>query len=312
MSDIRRPADTRITRQPAADVDGGATRRDREPCSELEASRAGAVLLAGAAGAPAMRAAEVLAASLGASVVRVDLEAVVSKYIGETEKHLDAVFTDAGAPDAVLLMDEADALLGRRTGVKDAHDRYANLDMSALLARIEAYPGLVLLATNTTATVDPARSAGFGASSITPARSTLIGSPAEETLGCADSVSCWWRGGGVGDRGLGAGSARCGGVRPAVPAAGDVRIHRGDHRQRRLEARALAQGTRHQQRHRDGARQGRRLGAGAAAALPAGVRRPGDGRRNFLRRRHHVHAAGAAGRRRRPPKRRSGGITWPV
>jgi len=158
MSDIRRPAGARITPQPAADLLTAAQRATIENlASELEASRAGAVLLAGAAGAPAMRAAEGLAASFGASVVRVDLEAVVSKYVGETEKHLDAVFKDAERADAVLLMDEADALLGRRTGVKDAHDRYANLDMSALLARIEAYPGLVLLATNTTATVDPAK-----------------------------------------------------------------------------------------------------------------------------------------------------------
>jgi vesicle-fusing ATPase len=157
MSDIRRPADTRTTRQPAADARTAAPPAALENlAAELAASRAGAVLLAGAAGAPAASAAEVLAASLGASVVRVDLEAVVSKYIGDTEKHLDAVFRDAETAGAVLLFDEADALFGTRTDVKDAHDRYAGHDLSALLARIEAYPGLALLAT-TTATVDPGK-----------------------------------------------------------------------------------------------------------------------------------------------------------
>ena len=114
------------------------------------------MLLAGAAGAAATRAAETLAASLGVEVRRVDLGALVSKYLGETEKNLDAVFADAERADAVLLFDEADALFGTRTGVKDAHDRYANLDTNVLLARIEAYPGLVLLATNLRTTIDPA------------------------------------------------------------------------------------------------------------------------------------------------------------
>ena len=125
--------------------------------SDARAGTRGAVLLAGAAGAAGARAAETLAAELGTTVVRIDLGAVDSKYIGDTEKNLDAVFADAERTGAVLLLDEADALLGKRTGVKDAHDRYANLDSSALLARLEEYNGVTLLATNSsTPTLDPA------------------------------------------------------------------------------------------------------------------------------------------------------------
>ncbi len=124
--------------------------------SEARAGTRGAVLLAGAAGAAGAKAAETLAAELRTTVLRVDLAAVVSKFIGETEKHLDAVFRDAERAGAVLLLDEADALFGKRTGVKDSHDRYANIDIGAILARIEAYEGVVLLATNLRADIDPA------------------------------------------------------------------------------------------------------------------------------------------------------------
>ena len=124
--------------------------------SDARTGARGAVLLAGAAGADATSAATTLAGELGTTVVRLDLAAVVSKYVGETERHLDAVFRDAERTGAVLLIDEADALFGKRTGVKDSHDRYANLDTSALLARIEAYDGLALLATNQKTNIDPA------------------------------------------------------------------------------------------------------------------------------------------------------------
>ena len=124
--------------------------------ADARAGTPATVLLAGAAGAAGARTAETLAAELGTTVYRVDLGAVVSKYIGETEKHLDAVFKDAERAGAVLLLDEADALFGKRTDVKDSHDRYANLDMSALLARIEAYQGVALLATNLGTNIDPA------------------------------------------------------------------------------------------------------------------------------------------------------------
>lgn len=124
--------------------------------ADTRAGARGAVLLAGAAGVAGARAAETVAAQLGATVVHIDLAAVVSKYAGEAEKHLHTRFGDAERSGAVLLLDEADALFGKRTGVKDSHDRYANLDVGALLARLEAYDGLVLLATNLRANIDSA------------------------------------------------------------------------------------------------------------------------------------------------------------
>ena len=93
-------------------------------------------------------AAHVLAQALGRDILRIDLAQVVSKYIGETEKNLDALFERAEQTGAILFFDEADALFGKRTDVKDAHDRYANVDIAYLLQRIEAYEGLVILATN--------------------------------------------------------------------------------------------------------------------------------------------------------------------
>ena len=122
--------------------------------ADARAGVRGAVLLSGASGTGGTQAAEMLAAELGTTVYRIDLEKVVSKYIGETEKHLDTVFADAERAGAVLLFDEADALFGKRTGVKDSHDRYANIDMSALLARLEEDDGVVLLATNSRTNID--------------------------------------------------------------------------------------------------------------------------------------------------------------
>ncbi len=105
-------------------------------------------LFHGAAGTGKTLAAHVLAQALGRDILRVDLAQVVSKYIGETEKNLAALLDRAEQTGAVLLLDEADALFGKRTDVKDAHDRYANADIAYLLQRIEAYEGLVILATN--------------------------------------------------------------------------------------------------------------------------------------------------------------------
>jgi len=101
-------------------------------------------------------AAEILAARLGKPLQRVALTAVVSQHIGETEKNLDRVFAAARQADAVLLLDQADALFGQRTDVHDAHDRYANLEINYLLQRIENYEGLVILASNLAQHVDPA------------------------------------------------------------------------------------------------------------------------------------------------------------
>ena len=100
--------------------------------------------------------AEAVAARLGLPMMRVDLSRVVSKYIGETEKHLGALFDAAEGFRAVLFFDEADALFGNRTGVKDAHDRYANLETNYLLFRLEAFEGAALLATNLLTNIDTA------------------------------------------------------------------------------------------------------------------------------------------------------------
>ena len=89
-----------------------------------------------------------LAAELDRSLFRVDLSGVVSKYIGDTEKNLDKIFRAAERAGAVLLLDEADALIGKRTNVKDSHDRYANEETAYLLKRIEQFDGLVVLTTN--------------------------------------------------------------------------------------------------------------------------------------------------------------------
>lgn len=100
--------------------------------------------------------AEVLASQLGLALYRIDLSAVVSKYIGETEKNLRRVFDAAEEQGAILLFDEADALFGKRSEVKDSHDRYANIEVSYLLQRMEAYSGLAILTSNHKAALDPA------------------------------------------------------------------------------------------------------------------------------------------------------------
>jgi len=101
-------------------------------------------------------AAAALANELGVDVYRVDLRKLVSKYIGETEKNLRVVFDAAERAGAVLLFDEADALFGKRTDVKDAHDRYANIEVGYLLERLESFAGVAILASNTKSNIDPA------------------------------------------------------------------------------------------------------------------------------------------------------------
>ncbi|WP_423961469.1 ATP-binding protein, partial [Bradyrhizobium sp.] len=113
-------------------------------------------LFAGASGTGKTLAAEVLARDLDLDLYRIDLSAVVSKYIGETEKNLRQVFDAAEEGGALLLFDEADALFGKRSDVKDSHDRYANIEIGYLLQRMEAYQGLAILTTNLKSTMDKA------------------------------------------------------------------------------------------------------------------------------------------------------------
>jgi SpoVK/Ycf46/Vps4 family AAA+-type ATPase len=115
-----------------------------------------AALFAGISGTGKTLAAEVLAGALKLDLYRIDLSAVVSKYIGETEKHLRTVFDAADQGGAVLLFDEADALFGKRSEVRDSHDRYANIEVSYLLQRMEAYRGLAILTTNQRSAMDDA------------------------------------------------------------------------------------------------------------------------------------------------------------
>jgi predicted nucleic acid-binding protein len=113
-------------------------------------------LFTGESGTGKTMAAEVLAAELDLDLYRIDLSAVVSKYIGETEKNLKQVFDAAEEGGALLLFDEADALFGKRSDVRDSHDRYANIEVSYLLQRMEAYQGLAILTTNLKSTLDRA------------------------------------------------------------------------------------------------------------------------------------------------------------
>ena len=123
-------------------------------------------LFAGASGTGKTMAAEVLANELRLDLYRIDLSQVVSKYIGETEKNLRRVFDAAEDGGAILLFDEADALFGKRSEVKDSHDRYANIEVSYLLQRMEAYRGLAILTTNLKERARPGVPAPASASSV--------------------------------------------------------------------------------------------------------------------------------------------------
>jgi SpoVK/Ycf46/Vps4 family AAA+-type ATPase len=113
-------------------------------------------LFAGASGTGKTMSAEVLAGVLELDLYRIDLSAVVSKYIGETEKNLRRIFDAADSGGVILLFDEADALFGKRSEVKDSHDRYANIEVSYLLQRMESYRGLAILTTNMRSALDVA------------------------------------------------------------------------------------------------------------------------------------------------------------
>ncbi len=113
-------------------------------------------LFAGQSGTGKTLSAEIIAGDLGLDVYKIDLSSVVSKYIGETEKNLERIFVAAAAGNLVLFFDEADSIFGKRSEVSDAHDRYANIEVSYLLQRLESYDGLVILATNFKKNIDEA------------------------------------------------------------------------------------------------------------------------------------------------------------
>lgn len=113
-------------------------------------------LFSGVSGTGKSMAAGILATALGLDIYKIDLSGVVSKYIGETEKNLDRIFEEASTGNIVLFFDEADALFGKRSEVKDAHDRYANIEISYLLQRMEAFDGITILATNLSQNLDEA------------------------------------------------------------------------------------------------------------------------------------------------------------
>ncbi len=114
------------------------------------------VLFAGPSGTGKTMAADVMAGELGLDLYKIDLSSIVSKYIGETEKNLDRIFQEAQDSNAILFFDEADSLFGKRSEVRDSHDRYANIEISYLLQKMEEYQGIVVLATNLRKNLDDA------------------------------------------------------------------------------------------------------------------------------------------------------------
>jgi SpoVK/Ycf46/Vps4 family AAA+-type ATPase len=123
---------------------------------QLPYGRGVVALFHGPSGTGKTMAALAVAKKLGIQILRIDLSRIVSKYIGDTEKNMDRVFIDAHKSGCAVLIDEADAVAGKRSEVKDAHDRYANIEVAYLLQRIEAHEGLVILTTNLRQNLDPA------------------------------------------------------------------------------------------------------------------------------------------------------------
>jgi hypothetical protein len=121
-----------------------------------KATSAAVLVLSGSTALRRRKSAETLAESLGVDLFRVDLSAVVSQYIGETEKNLNDVFDKAETSGAILFFDEVDALFGERVTVNDAHDRFANAETAHFLQRIESHSGIVILTTNGTQRVEQA------------------------------------------------------------------------------------------------------------------------------------------------------------
>ena len=123
---------------------------------KLVSGRGISALFTGVPGTGKTLSAQAIAGELGLDIYRVDLSTIISKYIGETEKNLERIFTEAQNSNVILFFDEADALFGRRSEVSDSHDRYANIEVGYLLQRIETYDGIVLMATNLGANLDEA------------------------------------------------------------------------------------------------------------------------------------------------------------
>jgi SpoVK/Ycf46/Vps4 family AAA+-type ATPase len=123
---------------------------------KLSGGKGVTALFCGASGTGKTLAAEILAGELRLDLYKIDLAGVVSKYIGETEKNLDRIFAAAEGANAILLFDEADALFGKRSEVRDSHDRYANLEISYLLQKMEQFEGVAILATNLRQNLDDA------------------------------------------------------------------------------------------------------------------------------------------------------------
>ncbi len=124
--------------------------------AKLALGKGVSALFSGPPGTGKTMAAEILAGALGLDLYKIDLSTVVSKYIGETEKNLARIFAEAETSNAILFFDEADALFGKRSEVRDSHDRYANIETGYLLQRMEAYTGVVILATNFARNMDDA------------------------------------------------------------------------------------------------------------------------------------------------------------
>jgi SpoVK/Ycf46/Vps4 family AAA+-type ATPase len=124
--------------------------------SRLPYGRGITALFSGPSGTGKTMAAGILARELGLDLYKIDLSRVVSKYIGETEKNLDRIFQQAEDANAMLFFDEADALFGKRSAIKDAHDRYANIEIAYLLQKMEERLGVTILATNLKTNMDEA------------------------------------------------------------------------------------------------------------------------------------------------------------
>ncbi|MCB9076743.1 MAG: ATP-binding protein [Anaerolineaceae bacterium] len=156
--DIILPADQKaILRELVATVRGRPQVLETWEVGQKLASSSGVTaLFAGPPGTGKTMSAEVIAGELKLDLYKIDLSSVVSKYIGETEKNLERIFSEAESSNAILFFDEADALFGKRSEVKDSHDRYANIEISYLLQRMETYDGVTILATNLGGNMDEA------------------------------------------------------------------------------------------------------------------------------------------------------------